>query len=105
MQNGGIGTPMYLIIKQAYDVGLHPTVPMLISYDAPARPEYWKTLGEKGTWASFIGGYPNVIFSMVGHSHMHAARPLAPAGGHAWSLAATTYRHAYFPSPSTQNGQ
>ena len=55
--NGGIGTPMYLIIKQAYDVGLHPTVPMLISYDAPARPEYWKTLGEKGTWASFIVYY------------------------------------------------
>jgi branched-chain amino acid transport system substrate-binding protein len=55
--NGGIGTPMYLIIKQAYDVGLHPTVPMLISYDAPTRPEYWKTLGEKGTWASFIVYY------------------------------------------------
>src|SRR3989454_2246591 len=55
--NGGIGTPMYLIIKQAYDVGLHPVVPMLISYDAPTRPEYWKTLGEKGTWASFIVYY------------------------------------------------
>src|SRR5881409_1384658 len=55
--NGGIGTPMYLIMKQAYDVGLHPTVPMLISYDAPTRPEYWKTLGEKGTWASFIVYY------------------------------------------------
>jgi len=55
--NGGIGTPTYLIIKQAYDVGLHPSVPMLISYDAPSRPEYWKTLGEKGTWASFIVYY------------------------------------------------
>src|SRR3989442_1524088 len=55
--NGGIGTPMYLIIKQAYDVGLHPAVPMLISYDAPARPEYWKNLGEKGTWAAFIVYY------------------------------------------------
>jgi branched-chain amino acid transport system substrate-binding protein len=48
---------MYLIIKQAYDIGLHPAVPMLISYDAPSRPEYWKTLGEKGTWASFIVYY------------------------------------------------
>ena len=55
--NGGIGTPVYLITKQAYDIGLHPAVPMLISYDAPARPEYWKTLGEKGTWASFIVYY------------------------------------------------
>src|SRR5262245_63850664 len=31
--NGGIGTPTYLIIKQAYDVGLLPAVPMLVSYD------------------------------------------------------------------------
>src|SRR5437667_1825725 len=27
--NGGIGTPMYLIAKQAYDVGLTPAVPTL----------------------------------------------------------------------------
>jgi branched-chain amino acid transport system substrate-binding protein len=55
--NGGIGTPVYLIIKQAYDVGLHPAVPMLISYDAPVRPEYWKTLGDKGSGVSFIVYY------------------------------------------------
>ena len=39
--NIGIGTPMYLISKQAFDVGLTPATPMLISYDAPSRPEYW----------------------------------------------------------------
>src|SRR6266508_3530989 len=55
--NVGIGTPMYLISKQAFDVGLIPATPMLISYDAPARPEYWKNLGEKGTYASFIVYY------------------------------------------------
>ena len=55
--NGGIGTPTYLIAKQAWDVGLTPAVPTLISYDAPARPEYWKNLGEKGNWASFIVYY------------------------------------------------
>src|SRR5215468_6289864 len=55
--NVGIGTPVYLISKQAYDVGLIPATPMLISYDAPARPEYWKTLGEKGTYATFIVYY------------------------------------------------
>src|SRR5215813_15188114 len=55
--NVGIGTPVYLISKQAWDVGLSPTVPMLISYDAPARPEYWKNLGEKGNYASFIVYY------------------------------------------------
>ena len=46
--NGGIGTPVYLIIKQAYDVGLSPAVPMLVSYDAPVRAEYWKNLGREG---------------------------------------------------------
>ena len=55
--NVGIGTPLYLITKQAYDVGLFPAVPMLMSYDAPSRPEYWNTLGEKGTFATFIVYY------------------------------------------------
>jgi len=36
-------------------------------------------------WASFIGKYPNVLFSMVGHSHQNRAQPVTPAdGGHAW---------------------
>jgi branched-chain amino acid transport system substrate-binding protein len=55
--NGAVGTPIYLIVKQAYDVGLFPTVPMLVSYDAPVRPEFWKTVGEKGAWLSFIVYY------------------------------------------------
>jgi branched-chain amino acid transport system substrate-binding protein len=55
--NVGIGTPTYLIIKQAYDVGLFPAVPMLVSYDLPARPEFWKNLGEKGNYVAFITYY------------------------------------------------
>jgi branched-chain amino acid transport system substrate-binding protein len=55
--NGGVGTPVYLIIKQAYDVGLFPAVPMLVSYDLPVRPEYWKNLGEKGNYLTFIVYY------------------------------------------------
>lgn len=35
-------------------------------------------------WAKFLGGYPNVVFSMVGHSHEHRVRPIAPQGGHAF---------------------
>jgi len=35
-------------------------------------------------WEAFIGGYPNVVFSMVGHSHENRVRALEPAGGHAW---------------------
>jgi branched-chain amino acid transport system substrate-binding protein len=55
--NGGVGTPIYLIIKQSYDIGLFPAVPTLVSYDAPVRPEFWKTVGEKGNFASFIVYY------------------------------------------------
>lgn len=55
--NGGVGTPVYLIIKQAFDVGLFPAVPMLVSYDLPVRPEFWKNLGEKGNYVSFIVYY------------------------------------------------
>jgi branched-chain amino acid transport system substrate-binding protein len=55
--NVGVGTPVYLIVKQAYDVGLFPSTPMLVSYDLPARPEFWKNLGEKGNYLSFIVYY------------------------------------------------
>jgi len=55
--NGAVGTPVYLMIKQAYDVGLFPAVPMLVSYDVPVRPEFWKTVGEKGTYVNFIVYY------------------------------------------------
>jgi branched-chain amino acid transport system substrate-binding protein len=55
--NGAIGTPVYLLIKQAYDIGLLPAVPMLVSYDAPVRPEFWQTVGEKGSYVSFIVYY------------------------------------------------
>lgn len=36
-------------------------------------------------WASFVGTYPNVLFSMVGHSHENRVRAIKPAAqGHAW---------------------
>lgn len=55
--NAAVGTPIYLMIKQAYDVGLFPAVPMLVSYDAPVRQEFWKTVGDKGTYTTFITYY------------------------------------------------
>jgi len=42
--------------------------------DALTRDEYM----------DFIGGYPNVLFSMVGHSHEHRVRPITPSKGHGW---------------------
>jgi hypothetical protein len=35
-------------------------------------------------WSALVGGYPNVVFSLVGHSHRHRVRAIEPAGGHAW---------------------
>lgn len=31
-------------------------------------------------WATFLAGYPNVVFSMVGHTHAHRVRPIAAPG-------------------------
>ncbi len=45
------------MVKQAFDVGLFPSVPMLVSYDFPIRPEYWNTLGAKGNWMLYISYY------------------------------------------------
>ena len=35
-------------------------------------------------WATFLGGYTNVVFSMVGHTHEHRIRAVTPAAGHAY---------------------
>ena len=67
--NGAVGTPVYLMIKQAYDIGLSPAVPMLVSYDVPVRPEFWKTVGEKGTFVNFIIYYhPTMKLSARGEA-------------------------------------
>jgi branched-chain amino acid transport system substrate-binding protein len=55
--NLGVGTAVYLIIKQANDIGLFPSVPMLVSYDLPIRPEYWENLGDKGNYLMYIVYY------------------------------------------------
>lgn len=35
-------------------------------------------------WTEFVGKYPNVLFSMVGHSHKNQVKPVTPSAGHAW---------------------
>lgn len=35
-------------------------------------------------WEAFIGGYDNVVFSIVGHSHRNRMKWIAPTGGHGW---------------------
>lgn len=39
---------------------------------------------ETAAWQTFVGQYPNVIFSMVGHSHLNRVSTIAPPGGHPW---------------------
>jgi branched-chain amino acid transport system substrate-binding protein len=65
--NVGVGTPAYLIIKQAHDVGLFPQTPMLGSYDFPVRAEYWKNLGPAGNYLTFFSYYhPKMALSPLG---------------------------------------
>ncbi len=65
--NVGVGTPAYLIVKQAHDIGLFPQTPMLASYDFPVRAEYWKNLGPAGNYLTFISYYhPRMALSPLG---------------------------------------
>lgn len=65
--NVGVGTPAYLIAKQAHDVGLFPQTAMLGSYDFPVRPEFWKNLGPAGNYMLFISYYhPRMALSPLG---------------------------------------
>ncbi len=65
--NVGVGTPAYLIIKQAHDIGLFPQTPMLASYDFPVRAEYWKNLGPAGVSLAFISYYhPRMALTPLG---------------------------------------
>ena len=40
--NCGVGAPLDLMVDQATTLGLLPKTPMVISYDAPIRPQWWK---------------------------------------------------------------
>jgi branched-chain amino acid transport system substrate-binding protein len=57
--NVGVGQPLDLMITQATTVGLLPKVPMVTSYDAPARPQHWQLHKEQGVGIHFIAFYTN----------------------------------------------
>ncbi len=47
-------------------------------------------------WRAYVGGYPNVLFSMTAHSHEHRVRlQQTPQGGHWWEV--TTASIADYP--------
>lgn len=56
-----VPTTAYLMVKQAYDIRLFPSTPILASFDWPGRSEFWKNLGDKGNYILFISYYhPNM---------------------------------------------
>ena len=46
--NLGVGSPMDLIVDQATTIGLLPGTPMVVSYDAPIRPQWWQLHAKDG---------------------------------------------------------
>jgi branched-chain amino acid transport system substrate-binding protein len=55
--NIGVGQPQDLMITQATTVGLLPAIPMVTSYDAPGRPQFWDIHKEQGVGIHFIAFY------------------------------------------------
>src|SRR5258708_25420662 len=49
--------PYDLLIDQAEIIGLLPATPMLVSYDAPVRPQYWQLHPKNGNGIYFIAYY------------------------------------------------
>ena len=55
--NVGVGQPMDLMLEQATTLGLTPQAPMLVSYDAPIRPQFWQLHPKTGDKLYFIAYY------------------------------------------------
>ncbi|MFO1079361.1 MAG: ABC transporter substrate-binding protein [Reyranellaceae bacterium] len=73
--NIGVGQPLDLIIDQATTIGLLPATPMLISYDAPTRPQFWKLHEKNGAGLYFIAYYsPKSPLSDIGQAFAKAYR-------------------------------
>ncbi len=67
--NIGVGQPADLIMDQATTIGLLPATPMLISYDAPVRPQYWQLHPKNGDGIYFIAYYsPKSKLSELGEA-------------------------------------
>ena len=55
--NIGVGQPMDLMIEQAATLGITPQTAMLISYDAPVRPQFLQLHPKNGAGLYFIAYY------------------------------------------------
>ncbi len=67
--NIAVGQPLDLLMDQATTIGLLPTTPMLISYDAPTRPQFWQLHPKNGEGIYFIAYYsPKAPLSDLGQT-------------------------------------
>jgi branched-chain amino acid transport system substrate-binding protein len=65
--NIGVGPPAYLMVKQAFDIGLFPKTKMLASFDWPIRPEYWDAVGANGVYILYTAYYkPGMLMTKFG---------------------------------------
>ena len=65
--NIGVGAPMDLMIEQAATLGITPAIPMLVSYDAPIRPQFWQLHPNTGDKLYFNAYYsPKQTLSEIG---------------------------------------
>lgn len=55
--NVGVGQPVDLMIDQAATLGILPKTPMLVSYDAPERPQFWQLHAKDGAGIYFVAYY------------------------------------------------
>jgi branched-chain amino acid transport system substrate-binding protein len=55
--NVAVGQPVDLMIDEATTLGILPGAAMLVSYDAPARPQYWQLHPKDGNGIYFIAYY------------------------------------------------
>jgi branched-chain amino acid transport system substrate-binding protein len=55
--NVGVGQPLDLMVNQATTIGLLPQTPMIISYDAPIRPQWWQLHPQNGSGVYYIAYY------------------------------------------------
>ncbi len=66
--NVGVPPAAYLMVKQSYDIGLFPKVPMLASFAWPIRPEFWDAAGKKGVGILYNAYYkPGMLTTRLGN--------------------------------------
>ncbi|MEM1947313.1 MAG: ABC transporter substrate-binding protein [Candidatus Caldarchaeum sp.] len=73
--NIGVGAPTFLMVSQAYDLGLIPKIKMAAAFDWPTRVEYWDNVGEKGVGLVWVGTFhPKIKLSEMGQKFLERYR-------------------------------